>query len=365
MENLFKEICKIYQLPGRYIGSYRVKRGHINESYRVDLEEDDGENRSYLFQRVNHFVFKKPELIMKNVEDITAHIRRKLEDAGETDVRRKVIRIYGHPGGYLYRTPEGNYWRVMSFIYNAAAHDDFDLKRLEAVGHGFGRFLAQLSDFPAGNLEETIPKFHDTKWRYDTFFKAYRDDVNGRSAEIAEEAAFLRTTYDVADRFAKLYNKGEIPIRVTHNDTKGNNIMLDNETEEPLAVVDLDTVMPGFAMNDFGDAVRYAANTAAEDEADVTKVSLDLDRYKALSEGFLSPMRGKFREAEILNMPWGALMMTLEVAVRFLTDYLDGDRYFKIAYPTHNLVRGRSQLALAKDMQKKFSQMEEIAKLYV
>ena len=364
VENTFMEICKAYRLPGEYVGHFKLKRGHINESFRVDLNED-GLEKSYLFQRLNHFVFKNPELIMKNLQDVTAHIRRKLAESGETDIKRKVLKPYEHDGEYLYLTEDGQYWRVMSFIYDAATYDDFDLKRLAAIGRGFGRFLALLSDFPCESLHETIPNFHNTPVRFDTFFKAYRDDINGRAADMVEEAHFLESVRLYADRFEKLYRDGQICQRVTHNDTKGNNIMIDLATEEPLAVVDLDTVMPGYAMNDFGDAVRYAANSAAEDEPDISKVSLDLERYEALADGFLMPMRGKFTPKEMENMPWGVLLMTLEVAVRFLSDYLDGDRYFKTAYDRHNLVRGRSQLALAKDILRKFEQMEKITEKYL
>lgn len=364
MDNVFVEICQAYGLKGTVKEVVPLKRGHINNTYRVDLDRD-GKTKSYLFQRVNNYVFKRPELIIKNVQAVTSHVRRKLEALGEPDVKRKVIRLYKHNGNSLYITQNGEYWRVMTFVYNAATYDVFDNDMLKAVGRGFGRFLAMLSDFPGGDLYETIPNFHNTPLRFNSLFKAYEEDALGRASEIKEEVEYLRSVYKHSSRFADLYNQGKIPVRVTHNDTKGNNIMLDIDTGEPLAVIDLDTVMPGFTMNDFGDAVRFAANTAAEDEADLSKVSLDLDRYKAFAEGFLPPMMGKITETEIRNMPWGVILMSLELSVRFLTDYLEGDNYFKTSYPTHNLVRGRCQLALAKDAMEKLNDMDNITEKYI
>lgn len=364
MDQLFGEICKAYELKGALYKWTRLKRGHINDTYRVDLLED-GNEKSYLFQKVNDFVFKKPELIVKNVKGVTAHIRCKMEAMGIPDVKRNVLKLYETNGKGLYYTADGQCWRVLSFVYNATTYDEFDLKKLGAIGRGFGVFLALLSDFPCGDLYETIPDFHNTPKRFDAFFKAYEADTEGRAANIAEDAEYIRSVACHADRFNKLYMEGKLPLRVTHNDTKGNNIMMDITTDEPLAVIDLDTVMPGFAMHDFGDAVRYAANTAAEDEKDLTKVSLDLERYKALADGFLPPMMGKFTDVEIRNMPWGVILITLETAVRFLTDYLQGDVYFKTEYEEHNLVRGRCQLALAKDAMKKLCDMEKITENYL
>lgn len=364
MEKVFSDISHAYGLNGELKRIKRLKRGHINDTYRVDFDED-GREKSYLFQRINNYVFKSPELIVKNVREVTAHIRRKLELAGEKDIKRLVLKLYEHDGKGLYYTESGECWRVMSFVFNATTYDTFDNAKLVAIGHGFGSFLAALSDFPGGDLYETIPDFHNTKKRFDAFFTAYDNDCIGRASDIASEAEYIRSVYGYTDRFEKLYMDGKIPLRVTHNDTKGNNIMIDETTGAPLAVIDLDTVMSGFAMYDFGDAVRYAANTSAEDEKDLTKVALDLSRYEALADGFFSEMMGKFTEIEIRNMPWGVVLITLETAVRFLTDYLEGDVYFKVDYPTHNLDRGRCQLALAKDAMRKFPELEKITEKHL
>ncbi|MBQ4648869.1 MAG: aminoglycoside phosphotransferase family protein [Clostridia bacterium] len=361
---IFTEICQAYKLKGDMMQVTRLKRGHINDTYRVDLSEN-GKEKSYLFQRVNDFVFKNPQLIVSNVRGVTAHIRHKLEKNGEPDIKRRVLKLYEHDGEGLYYTEDKQCWRVMSFVYNATTYSEFDLKKLYAIGFGFGRFLALLSDFPAGDLFETIPDFHNTPKRFQAFFDAYKEDTEGRAVNIKEEYDYVCSVCRYADRFEKLYMDHKIPMRVVHNDTKGNNIMMDIETDEPLAVIDLDTVMPGFAMYDFGDAVRYAANTAAEDEGDLSKVSLDIDRYEALAEGFLRPIADKFTEIEMRNMPWGVILATLETAVRFLTDYLQGDVYFKVEHSDHNLLRGRCQLALAKDAFKKLNDMEKITEKYI
>ncbi len=364
MDEIFEKIGEAYHIQGKIISATQMKRGHINDTYCVDFNEN-GKVKSYLFQRINNFVFKEPEQIMKNVEQVTTHIRNKLELSDVADVKRLVMKPYRHDDGYLYVSDTGEYWRVMSFIFSATTYDEFDIPKLKAIGHGFGAFLAMLSDFPGGDLYETIPNFHNTKMRYEALYKSFRDDVFGRATEIAEDIQFIRTTDELAGRFQELYAQGKLPLRVTHNDTKGNNIMIDIATGAPLAVIDLDTVMPGFAMNDFGDAVRYAANTAAEDEPDISKVSLDMARFDALADGFLTPMAGKLTTTEIDNMPYGVVMMTLELAVRFFKDYLDGDVYFKISHPTHNLERARCQLALAKDMLTKLDEMKKITDKYL
>ena len=349
-------------MKGEIYSTSKLTRGHINDTYCVDMMEN-GEIRSYLVQRVNHHVFKSPENIMENVEAVTDHVRAKLIELGECDIKRKVLKIYRTlEGKSLFVDGEGNYWRVISFVFNAKCFDDYSEESLVAIGHGFGRFLALLSDFPGEGLHEIIKGFHDTPARFDALFDAAERDPLGRAAEVKEELDYLASVRHLASRFDDLRAEGKIPLRVTHNDTKGNNIMIDSESGEPLAVIDLDTVMPGYAMNDFGDAVRYAANTAAEDEKDLSKVSLDLGKYDALAQGFLSEMRGRISETEMENMPWGALLMTLELTARFLKDYLEGDLYFKTSREGHNLDRARCQLALAKDMQAKFDRMTALTK---
>lgn len=358
----FKSIIEAFGLKGEIFSCSKLTRGHINDTYCVDMMEN-GEIRSYLVQRVNHHVFKAPEDIMENVEAVTGHIRTKLSELGESDIKRKVLKIYRTlDGKSLFVDGEGNYWRVISFVYNAKCFDDYSVGNLIAIGHGFGRFLALLSDFPGEGLHEIIKGFHDTPARFNALFDAAERDPLGRAASVKEELDYLASVRPLASRFDELHAEGVLPYRVTHNDTKGNNIMIDSESGEPLAVIDLDTVMPGYAMNDFGDAVRYAANTAAEDERDLSKVSLDLEKYEALAKGFLPEMQGRISDAEMENMPWGALLMTLELTARFLTDYLEGDRYFKTAREGHNLDRARCQLALAKDMQAKFDKMVELTR---
>ncbi len=249
---------------------------------------------------------------------------------------------------------------MMNFIYNAESHDRGGVRLLHKTGEAFGTFQSQLSDFPAEKLYETIPDFHDTEKRFDALEQSARADAVKRLDDCRGELAYLLSMRDRTPFFKQAYARGEIPMRVTHNDTKCNNVMFDKDTKEPLAVIDLDTVMPGFTAYDYGDAVRFAANTAAEDEPDVSKVSLDLRLCRAFTDGFVGKIRDHLRREEVNTLPDGLLLITLELAARFLTDYLDGDRYFKIRTNDHNLIRARNQIALAQDICRKMDDLREI-----
>ena len=253
------------------------------------------------------------------------------------------------------------FWRAYDFITgsisldSAASAADFYQGAL-----AFGRFIDMLSDFPAGNLAETIPRFHDTVFRYRAFKKAVALDLCGRVKKAKREIDFALSQEPFASVFMDLLAKGELPLRVTHNDTKLNNVLFDRETRSALCIVDLDTVMPGLVMNDFGDAIRFGASTAAEDEPDLSKVQLDLELYNAFARGFIEACGKNITREEIELLPAGAKLMTLECGVRFLTDYLFGDTYFRTSYPEHNLVRCRTQFKLVADMEKKMPQMNRI-----
>ena len=360
MDEFLKTICGVFALEGDYLGNEVIKCGNINDTYRMDLRTGSG-MKSYIVQRINHNVFRHPERIISNVCAVTEHIAHKLEQACDRDIGRKVLRLYvTTEGKHLYISPDGDYWRVMNFIYNAESHDRGGVRLLHKTGEAFGTFQSQLSDFPAEKLYETIPDFHDTEKRFDALEQAARADVAGRLDGCRDELAYLLSMRDRAPFFTQAYARGEIPMRVTHNDTKCNNVMFDRDTKEPLAVIDLDTVMPGFTAYDYGDAVRFAANTAAEDEPDTSKVSLDLRLCRAFTDGFVGKIRDRLRPEEVNTLPDGLLLITLELAARFLTDYLDGDRYFKIRTGGHNLVRARNQIALAQDICRKMDDLREI-----
>lgn len=357
---LFNTLIEEFNLKGTLTEIFCVSAGNINDTYVATTEVDSGE-RSYLFQRVNHHVFSDPERIAENVCKVTDHIEDKLRKAGAEDIRRRVLRYYRKPNGsYYHITPEGQYWRVLSYVYGSVNTSEADIPHLRSAGDAFGEFQRYLSDFPADELFETIPDFHNTIKRYDDLYKSALENKAGRFEEVKEEYEYLMSMKDDAFVLCRLYENGEIPHRVVHNDTKCNNVMFDEETGKHLAVIDLDTVMPGLVAYDFGDAIRFSANPGGEDGSDLSQVYLDLDYYTAFAEGFVPHLIGNVSQTEIQTLPEGVLAITLELATRFLKDYLDGDVYFKCKKPQHNLIRTRAQIALAKDIKSKMSQMHQL-----
>ena len=300
---------------------------------------------------------------MENILNVTSYLRKEIERTGG-DPKRETLTVVLTKDGKSYFTDEdGGKWRVYEFIEGAQTFDavesDEDFYQ-SAVA--FGKFQAMLANFPADTLHETIPQFHDTAKRYRDFEKAVEADVKGRAAKVEKEIAFVREHSGEVSMLHDMLAKGELPLRVTHNDTKLNNIMIDADSHKAICVIDLDTVMPGLAMNDFGDAIRFGANTAAEDEPDTSKVSLSLKLFEIYVKGFLEGCGGRLTENEIKALPMGAKMMTLECGMRFLADYLEGDVYFKTSREDHNLDRCRTQFALVADMEKKWQRMCELCK---
>lgn len=349
------EIGEIFRLNGKIYAFDVVSNGNINTTYSVKFRRFDGSIRSYIVQRINGYVFKNPVEIMSNIEGVTKHLRNKAIDG-------RVALHFHHTeeGNNYYIDEEGNYWRVMTEVDSDTFNISSDLNILRNAGKAFGEFQMQLSDYNAEALYVTIPDFHNTRKRLDKFFEDVEEDPCKRVCEVMPEIDFIRSMRKFACKLTDLQEAGKVPLRVTHNDTKINNVLFDRKTGEPLAVIDLDTVMPGLAMHDFGDAIRFAANTAAEDEPDLTKVSLDLNKFRAFSEGFIGQTAGALTEMEIGTMALGALSITVELASRFLDDYITGDKYFKTNYEGHNLVRARCQLKLAGDMWDKYEEMEQI-----
>ncbi len=365
LNKTFEEICQAFRLKGEFFGYNVIKSGNINDTYTVHTDGLEG-GRTYLVQRINHNVFLFPEKIISNVCRITEHIRLRMLAEGERDIKRRVLKMYHTPDGeYIYRSEDGSYWRVISFITNSCTFNSRPTpKIMHNAGKAFGEFQKNLSDFDASTLYETIPHFHDTVKRFEDFEKAVEENRAGRADTVKEEIAYLHSMAHYAGFFRDLASQGKIQLRVTHNDTKCNNVMFDAGTGEPLAVIDLDTVMPGYAAYDFGDAVRFAANTAAEDEKDLSLVSFDLDMFTRFASGFVPELYGYLSEDEINTLPMGGLVVALELSSRFLADYLNGDTYFKTAYETHNLVRARCQMHLAKDMENKMDEMNRIMKQF-
>ena len=351
-----KEIYSQFRLDGRVISCTRTGGGHINRTYLVVTARP----HLYILQWLNGQVFKDVKGLMGNVIAVTEHLHRQSDDP--RSALTLVPTITGEP--YLL-TAEGDCWRVYEYILDSvclsAAETAEDLRQ---SGVAFGMFQNQLADFPADTLAETIPHFHDTPDRFRIFREAIAEDRAGRLASVQDEVGRILSREKEAGVLHELLRKGEIPLRVTHNDTKLTNVMLDDTTHEPLCVIDLDTVMPGLAAHDYGDAIRFGASTAAEDETDLSKVEMSLEMYEAFTEGFLGACGDRLTEKEIETLPLGAKLMTLECGVRFLTDYLNGDTYFAISRPDQNLDRARTQLKLVEDMEKKWDEMNAvIAKL--
>ncbi len=339
-----------FRVAGKAVFCERYGNGHINDTFRV-LTEGGGQ---YIVQKINTNIFKRPDLLMENIAAVCRHVAKKAAEP-----RGALTLIQTNDGGNYYADENGGYWRVYNFITDSlcleAVESESDFYE-SAVG--FGNFQNMLADFDAATLHETIINFHNTPDRYEKFKAAIAGDAMGRVKEVAKEINFaLKREKDAAVLYEMLVN-GTLPLRVTHNDTKLNNVLFDAQTRKALCVIDLDTVMPGLAAYDFGDSIRFGATSAKEDETDLTKVNFIFGLYRAFAEGFLSACGGSLMKNEIKTLPEGAKIMSLECGVRFLTDYLMGDTYFKIKYPSHNLVRCRTQFKLVADMETQWDKMK-------
>lgn len=347
---LANDIKNAFGIGGETVKAEAFGNGNINDTYLVYIQSGDSVAR-YIFQRVNSAVFTNPEDIAKNVSGVTTHIANKLRLAGEKDIERRVVKYYRSvSGGYYHITESGDYWRVMSYIYDSVCFDTADNTLLFNTGVAFGEFQRLLSDFPAETLCVTIPDFHNTPARYAQLALAAGADAFSRLCEVKAEYDYLLSQSENACRLCRLADSGAIPLRVVHNDTKCNNVMFDAKTGRNLAVIDLDTVMPGLIAYDFGDAVRFAANPGGEDCEDLSEVFLDTDAFAAFARGYVGQIRGSVSRFELDTLADGVLAVTLELAARFLTDYLCGDSYFKCKKERHNLIRARAQIALARDI---------------
>lgn len=336
--------------------------GHINDTFLV-TQEIGGELHRIVIQRINTDIFKRPDQVMDNIEKVTNYLRKVLVDEGKNPARGTLQLLPSKDRSLTFVDDEGGWWRAYLFIEDAISYDKVEKPEdFYNSALAFGHFQKQLSDFPVDSLHETIPQFHDTRKRFGDFKKAVEEDALGRAAGVQEEIQFILDREADACYFAQMLDRGELPLRVTHNDTKLNNILIDNETGEAICVIDLDTVMPGLAINDYGDSIRFGASTALEDEPDLEKVWLDLELFDVYTKGFLEGCEGSLTEAEIENLPMAAKMMTFECGMRFLADYLAGDVYFKIHRDGHNLDRARTQLKLVADMEAKWDEMAEIVR---
>lgn len=339
-----------YALDGSVISCERYGCGHINETYLVHTAS----GKRYILQKINHHIFKDVPGLMENIAAVTGFLRNR-----ETDPRR-VLTLVPTAGGESYLQLEGGYWRVYDFVEGSICLQAPESKEdFYQSAVAFGAFQQQLQDFPAYTLHETLPNFHNTADRYRIFREVLTADPMGRAKDVQPEIEFALAREQEAATLVRMLENGQLPLRVTHNDTKLNNVMLDAATRTPLCVIDLDTVMPGLSAYDFGDSIRFGAATAAEDETDLSKMEMDLSLFRTFTEGFVSAC-SDLTAMEKRMLPMGAKLMTLECGVRFLTDYLDGDHYFATHRPGHNLDRCRTQFKLVADMESKWQAMGAI-----
>jgi Ser/Thr protein kinase RdoA (MazF antagonist) len=365
MQSPMADIIRRFQLEGDLMDIERIDSGHINDSYAVRLCQGSRASRRYLLQRINHRVFASPEKLMENIDAITTHLRTKILAAGGDPQRETVTLVPTTDGRTLCRTPQGEYWRAAIFIEGAQTYDLAEsLEQVYSAGRAFGRFQDLASDFPIHQLHETIPDFHHTPMRLRALMRAVERDVKNRAQSVRGEIEFVMRREAETSILQDLVDTGRLPLRVTHNDTKLNNVLIDDETGEGICVIDLDTVMPGLSLYDFGDAVRFGANSAAEDERDLSCVTLDLEIFDQFAAGYLDATRDFLSPLEVEYLPFSAKLMTLECGIRFLTDHLNGDVYFRIHRRNHNLDRCRTQLRLLREMETRFDEMERIVETH-
>ncbi len=354
-EEKLRKVCKSFRIQGAFQSYDEIKMGNVNRTYKVNFIRDDGKRKSYIVQAVNTYVFKNPVQVMDNIDMVTEYIHAKAP-------QKTALHFHHTAERKTYVFDENGFWRLFNYIpsntYNATENMDI----IRNAGEAFGEFQQLLSDFDAARLNVTIPDFHDTRKRYEKLIEDAQADPKGRLHEARAEYEWLLSVQDQACRLTDLYRQGQLPLRVTHNDTKINNVLFDPETNAALVVIDLDTVMPGLVGHDFGDAIRFAANFVEEDCPHAEKAGLNLDIFRTFAQGFLKYLAGSLTEREIETLPLSCVALACELATRFLDDYLLGDPYFKINYPEHNLVRTRCQIALAKDMLKKLDEMSRIVR---
>lgn len=348
----FLEIARQFQLPGDFLDAAPCGKGHINDTFQVRFDQA-GIIVRYIFQNLNTSVFQNPVGLMNNIVRVTGHIRRKLEEAGTAEISRRVLTLIpSRHGSYFYQEPDGHFWRVYLFVENTVTHEVIESPgQAEEVARIFGQFQEMLADLPGAPLVETIPGFHNARKRFIALQQAIEKDMYNRAAAVRSEIDFAMEREAIVDVLENLHKHGEIPVRITHNDTKINNVLFDQDTDRGLCVIDLDTVMPGLTLFDFGDMVRTAASTAGEDEQDLAKVRLSQPNFEALARGYWSTVEHLLWPAEKAHLVFAGKLITFVMGIRFLTDYLSGDTYYKIHRSTHNLDRCRTQFKLVESIE--------------
>ena len=355
-------VADSFTIDGSVINIEECHNGHINRTYFLTCNT----GKRYVMQMVNTDIFKKPDEVMENIVGVTEHIRRGYEAKGIDATRRALNVIWTKNGKWAYVDERDVYWRMYDFVEDSDCYMQVESAEMfNKVGFAFGQFQRQLADFDASKLHESIPNFHNTEWRFSNLEKAIEENKSGRANLIPDDIKFALDRKEITSYINKSIADGRLALRVTHNDTKLNNIMMDRESGEGICVIDLDTVMPGSVLADFGDSIRFGASSAAEDETDLSKVYCRLEMFEAYAEGFIKGLEGSLSDSEIRALPMGALILTYETGIRFLSDYLDGDVYFRTSYPDHNLDRARNQFKLVADMEEKMDKMKAIVEKYI
>ena len=340
-----QRVCSAFCVEGEFAGYEQIKVGNINRTYKVRYVKPDGAEKDYVVQRVNTYVFKRPEQVMENIDRVTGHLREKTPG-------RVSLHFYHTQDRKNYVSDESGFWRLFNYIPSSTYNSVEDLNIVRNAGEAFGEFQMMLADFDAASLHETIEGFHNTRMRVENLERDMAKDPCGRCAEVKEELDWLIAHKEIGCKLTHMYENGLLPARVTHNDTKINNVLFEKDGTQPLVVIDLDTVMPGLVGHDFGDAIRSAGNFVEEDCPDYEKAGVNIPVFRAFAEGFLSRTAKVLTQNEIDTLALSAFVLAYEQAVRFVNDYILGDPYYKINYPEHNLVRTRCQVALAKDLLK-------------
>ena len=357
LQKIGEEFC----IPGPFFAYEEIKMGNVNQTYKVSYIRDDGSGmaqiKSYLLQRINTYAFEKPAELMENIDRVTEHIRREYPN-------QISLHFHHTKDGKNYLEDRDGFWRMSNYVPSVTFDSCDDPKVIRSTGEAFGDFQMMLAGFDPEKLHYTIADFHNTRWRYQQLRNSIAKNPCGRVAEVEAEIEWLLSVEEEACRLTDMQERGELPLRVTHNDTKINNVLFDQVTHKPLVVIDLDTVMPGLAAYDFGDSIRSGASTAAEDERDLSKVTLSLTMFEAFVKGFLSEAKAALNDTEKDLLPMSAILMTLECGMRFLGDHLNGDVYFSLHYENQNLYRARTQMKLVADMEAQIEDMKAIVAKY-
>jgi len=359
MKNDPAQAISQFQVQGTFVKVEPYGSGHINDTYAAYYDQN-GRQVRYLLQRINHVIFKNPPVLMESISRVTQHIRKKLEQAGSDQIDRRVLTLIPTLDGKdLLQDEQGLFWRTYVFIEDALTYDIIESPRKAyEAAKAFGKFQCQLADLPKPRLPETIPDFHHTRSRFEALIASIKADVCGRAHAVKEEIDFALQRESIVDILLDLQATGKLPQRITHNDTKLNNVMIDHATSEGICAIDLDTVMPGLALYDFGDMVRTATNTGAEDERALSKISMNSEMFEALAKGYLESTEDMLTPLEVELLSFSGKLITFEIGLRFLTDFLSGDDYFKIHREEQNLDRCRTQFKLMKSIEEQEDQMK-------